>query len=83
MLRDVGVKPGKDDLPPPLRWEGEIWQWFWRLAEPAGMSGVMRPPRAAWLALIDRLGWCEDTAFALLREIEAELAKYKPGPAGD
>jgi len=78
----VKVKPGKADLPPPLRWEAEIWQWFWRLAEPTP-AGTMRVPGHVWQQACDRNGWCPDIAFGLLQVVHAELAKAKAGRPGD
>lgn len=75
MLRDLGHRPAKRDLPPPLKWEAQVWIWFQRLATHPPMGGPARVDGAGWLSICDRMGWNQEVAFELLGVIQNKLAE--------
>ena len=81
---ELGGKVDPKYLPPPLRWESEIYEWYGRLQSqvltrseviPAGLVGVSSQvpcalDRNAWWPLIERQGWSHSVVMTLLDRID-------------
>lgn len=78
-LADAGMKPAKEDLPPRMGWEAEIWEWFRRLCE--GKPAAV--PRDRWLRICELQGWDMGLAFDLLDLVERALVDETAEDVGD
>lgn len=71
-LQDLGVKPGDDDLPPPLKWETPVWKLFqtlqrqWRV----GFNGAVGLDLNVFIPAIQAKRWKLDLALDLVHVIE-------------
>lgn len=75
-MRNLKLRPAKSDYGPQFKWEGPVWEWFRRLAQPPPMGGPPTVNGADFLAICLRERWNVDLAFQLLDRILGAYAEH-------